>query len=146
MGGRGSRGRPVDEHSPRQPSSEVTGTDTGTDQPTANTGDEKTVRVNRRWERFVREAIAEVVANRSYNNDFVGMDALRAALDARGTTRDAQDKQLKRMSKDGTIILVPESNRKMLTDADHAAAIRIGGDDCHVVYWGEGHHRLPPEQ
>jgi hypothetical protein len=123
------------------------GTDTGADQTTANTAaDHKTARVNRRWDQFVHDAIIGATARPFNDNEWMGMTELRAALDARGTTRVAQDDQLKRMSIDGTIILVPESNRKMLTDADRAAAVRIGGDDCHVVCWGEGHHRLSPEQ
>jgi hypothetical protein len=147
MGGRGSAGRA---HAVTAGSTPIQAVQPPTeqvrvDQDTAS--DQQTALVNRRWERFVHDAITQVIANRSYDyNDFVGMTELRAALDARGTTRAAQDKQLKRMSIDGTIILYPESNRKMLTDADHAAAIRIGNDYCHIICWGEGHHRISPEQ
>jgi hypothetical protein len=41
------------------------------------------------------------------------------------------DTALKELSRTGQAILSPTSNRKLLTPADHAAAIRIGGEDNH---------------
>lgn len=58
---------------------------------------------------------------------------LRPTLDMRGLSRQTQDDTLKALSRAGRIHLVPEDNRKALTDTDHAAAIRIGGDDCHFI-------------
>jgi hypothetical protein len=37
------------------------------------------------------------------------------------------------MYKRGEIVLVPESNRKMLTPADRALAVRVGGEDNHLM-------------
>jgi hypothetical protein len=37
------------------------------------------------------------------------------------------------MLKTGTVHLVPDSNRKVLTEADHAAAIWIGGDAKNLM-------------
>jgi hypothetical protein len=41
------------------------------------------------------------------------------------------DAVLKELSRTGQAHLEPTSNRKLLTDADHTAAIRIGGEDNH---------------
>ncbi|SDI31375.1 hypothetical protein SAMN05192558_10792 [Actinokineospora alba] len=43
------------------------------------------------------------------------------------------DAVLKELDRSGKAHLVPESNRKVLTEADHAAAIRIGGEDNHLI-------------
>jgi hypothetical protein len=40
---------------------------------------------------------------------------------------------LKELSRTGQAHLVPESNRKVLNAADHEAAIRIGGEDNHLI-------------
>ncbi len=40
---------------------------------------------------------------------------------------------LKELNRTREMNLVPESNRKMLTAADHEAAIRIGGEDNHLI-------------
>lgn len=59
--------------------------------------------------------------------DFVRLADLRTEL------RLEVDALLKTMSRDRHVHLVPDENRKMLTEADHAAAIRIGGDDNHLI-------------
>ena len=41
------------------------------------------------------------------------------------------DEVLKALSRKGKVNLVPKSNRKMLTDADHRAAIHLGGEENH---------------
>ena len=43
------------------------------------------------------------------------------------------DETLLKMVRTGYAHLVPDSNRKVLTDEDHAAAIRIGGEDKHLM-------------
>jgi hypothetical protein len=43
------------------------------------------------------------------------------------------DEVLLRMMKTGTVHLAPDSNRKMLTEADHEAAVRIGGENNHLI-------------
>jgi len=63
--------------------------------------------------------------------DWVRLAKLRPRLN--GAARGEVDATLTRMTKTGTVHLVPDSNRKALTDADHAAAIRIGGEDKHLM-------------
>lgn len=88
--------------------------------------------VNDRWDAEVRDAIIGLERRKG---DWVGLVDLRPKLNMRGLSRAAQDKHLKRMSKERKIHLVSESNRKALRAPDHGAAIRIGGDDSHLVCW-----------
>lgn len=57
---------------------------------------------------------------------------LRAAMPAH-LSRSEVDDILRKLSRDKAIDIVPDSNRKTLTDADHAAAINIGGEPNHLV-------------
>ncbi|MGW4056688.1 hypothetical protein ACWEGE_00340 [Amycolatopsis sp. NPDC004747] len=61
---------------------------------------------------------------------WVGLVDLRPKLGAPAAEVDAV---LKELSRAGKIHLVPEDNRKALTAADHEAAIRIGGEDNHLL-------------
>ena len=61
---------------------------------------------------------------------WVGLVDLRPKLGAPATEVDAV---LKELSRAGKVHLVPEDNRKALTAADHEAAIRIGGEDSHLL-------------
>lgn len=61
---------------------------------------------------------------------WVGIIDLRKRL---GGTRAEQDATLKQLSRMGKIHIVPDDNRKVLTQEDHDAAIRIGGEPNHVV-------------
>jgi hypothetical protein len=63
--------------------------------------------------------------------DWVGLVDLRPML-GDAPTRDV-DAVLKELSRAGRVHLVPRSNRKLLTPADHDAAIRIGGEDNHLL-------------
>lgn len=63
--------------------------------------------------------------------DWVALVELRPML-GEASTADV-DSVLKELSRSGQADLVPESNRKALTAADHAAAIRVGGDDNHLI-------------
>jgi hypothetical protein len=63
--------------------------------------------------------------------DWVGLVDLRPLL-GEAPTPDV-DAVLKELSRTGQVHLVPESNRKALTAADHEAAIRIGGEDNHLI-------------
>ncbi|MGQ0837798.1 hypothetical protein [Actinokineospora sp.] len=63
--------------------------------------------------------------------DWVGLVALRPMLGNAPT--EEVDAVLKELSRTGQAHLVPESNRKVLTPADHDAAIRIGGGDNHLL-------------
>ncbi|MGW4522407.1 hypothetical protein [Amycolatopsis sp. NPDC004378] len=61
---------------------------------------------------------------------WVGLVDLRPKLGAPAAEVDAV---LKELSRAGKVHLVPEDNRKALTAADHEAAIRIGGEDNHLL-------------
>jgi hypothetical protein len=63
--------------------------------------------------------------------DWVRLAKLRPALD--GASRDDVDRVLLAMSRTGLVHLSPDSNRKALTEADRAAAIRIGSEPKHLV-------------
>lgn len=63
--------------------------------------------------------------------NWVKLAKLRPQLN--GAAKAEVDATLRTMTKTGTVHLVPDSNRKALTDADHAAAIRIGGEDKHLM-------------
>jgi hypothetical protein len=63
--------------------------------------------------------------------DWVGLVDLRSMLG--DAPRQDVDAVLKELSRTKQAVLVPESNRKALTAADHEAAIRIGGEDNHLL-------------
>jgi hypothetical protein len=63
--------------------------------------------------------------------DWVRLAKVRPRLD--GADRGEVDETLLKMVKDGDTHLVAGANRKVLTDDDHAAAIRIGGEDKHLM-------------
>lgn len=62
--------------------------------------------------------------------DWVRLASLRPLL---SLDRDVQDLTLLAMVRTGSVHLSPDSNRKVLTDADHTAALTIGGDANHLV-------------
>ena len=62
---------------------------------------------------------------------FVRLAALRSLLN--GSSRADVDEALRTMSQSRRANLMPESNRKTLTDADHRAAIHIGRQDNHLI-------------
>jgi hypothetical protein len=63
--------------------------------------------------------------------DWVSLADLRPMLG--GAPRNDVDAVLKQLSRTKQVVLVPESNRKALTATDHDAAIRIGGEDNHLL-------------
>lgn len=63
--------------------------------------------------------------------DWVRLAKLRPKLN--GADRDEVDRTLLEMTKTGLVHLAPDSDRKTLTDVDHAAAIRVGNEDNHLV-------------
>ncbi|KDN17387.1 hypothetical protein [Amycolatopsis rifamycinica] len=75
----------------------------------------------------IRVAYRELVTE---PRGWVGLVDLRPKLGAPAAEVDAL---LKELSRAGKIHLVPEDNRKALTAADHEAAIRIGGEDNHLL-------------
>lgn len=63
--------------------------------------------------------------------DWVRLAKLRPKLN--GADKGEVDAVLLEMVKTGTVHLAPDSNRKVLTEDDHAAALRIAGEDNHLV-------------
>jgi hypothetical protein len=76
----------------------------------------------------IRNAYRELVKE---PRGWVGLVDLRPKLG--DASAEEVDAVLKKLSGSGEIHLVPEDNRKVLTAADHAAAIRIGGEDNHLL-------------
>lgn len=63
--------------------------------------------------------------------DPVSLTELRPLL---GTApRAAVDATLRQLSRARRVNLVPQANQKILSQADRAAAVRIGNEDCHFV-------------
>lgn len=63
--------------------------------------------------------------------DWIRLARIRPRLN--GADKSEVDKVLLKMMKARTIHLAPSSNRKVLTDDDRAAAVRIGGEDKHLI-------------
>jgi hypothetical protein len=78
-------------------------------------------------EERIRVAYRELVKE---PRGWVGLVDLRPKL---GAPAGEVDAVLKELSRAGKVHLVPEDNRKALTAADHEAAIRIGGEDNHLL-------------
>ncbi len=76
----------------------------------------------------IRLAYRELVTG---SRGWVGLAELRSKLG--GVPVAEVDSALKELSSTGAAHLVPEENRKALTTADHEAAIRIGGQDNHLI-------------
>ena len=79
-------------------------------------------------EELVRDLYRELSAK---SEDWVRLARIRPQTD--GIDRDAVDAVLLKMIKTGRVHLAPDSNRKVLTDEDHEAAIRIGSEDKHLL-------------
>lgn len=62
---------------------------------------------------------------------WVSLGRLRGAL--ADVPRAAMDEGLRRLDLVHGVFLVPEPNKKTLSDAERAAAIRIGGEDKHLI-------------
>lgn len=63
--------------------------------------------------------------------DWVSLTSLRQALPP--VKRADVDNTLRELNRTSRVFIVPESNRKVLTAADRRAAIRIGGEDSHLI-------------
>ncbi|WP_231648614.1 hypothetical protein [Saccharothrix sp. NRRL B-16348] len=79
-------------------------------------------------ESVIRDAYLELSVK---PQDWVRLAKLRPKLN--GADKAEVDEVLLEMVKTGTVHLAPDSNRKVLTDADHAAAVRVAGEDNHLV-------------
>lgn len=62
---------------------------------------------------------------------WVRLARLRAALP--GLPRPTLDAALTALFRAGLVQLAPESNRRALRPDDHDAALRLGGEDCHLL-------------
>lgn len=76
----------------------------------------------------IRSAYRELAKE---SRGWVGLKELRPKLG--GASASEVDALLKKLSGTGKVHLVPDDNRKALTEADHEAAIRIGGEDNHLI-------------
>jgi hypothetical protein len=82
-------------------------------------------------ETAIRTAYAKI-ATRT-DNPYVGLAALRAHLDP-GIAREDVDQALDQMIERPDVHLTAELNQRLLTDADHAAAVDIADEPRHVLY------------
>jgi hypothetical protein len=78
---------------------------------------------------LLRAAYADLAAK---PGEWAGLAELRAAVGP-DADREAVDRALVALGRAPGVTLAPESNRKALTPADHAAALRVGGEDKHLV-------------
>lgn len=62
--------------------------------------------------------------------DWIRLARIRPLVDA---PREEVDKALIELMYTGLVHLSPDSNTKVLTNADHEAAIRVGGEDLHIL-------------
>lgn len=63
--------------------------------------------------------------------DWIRLARIRPRLNGAG--KGEVDETLVKMMKTGTVHFAPESNTKVLTAEDHAAALRVGSEDLHLV-------------
>jgi hypothetical protein len=92
-------------------------------QPPQSAGEELGTRIRRTYASVATEPGA-----------WVSLVDLRAALD--GVDRDEVDAALKQLEREPDINIVPQSNRKALKQAQHDAAVWIGGQDKHFIAIG----------
>ena len=80
----------------------------------------------------IEELIRDVYQNLSVKRqDWVRLARIRPEIAS--VDREDIDGVLLKMIKSGRVHLAPDSNRKVLTVADHEAAIRIGGEENHLL-------------
>ncbi|TDP94985.1 hypothetical protein [Labedaea rhizosphaerae] len=79
-------------------------------------------------ESMIRGAYRELATR---PQDWVRLAKLRPKLD--GAERSEVDDTLFSMTKTGLVHLAPSANRRALTDDDHKAAIRINGEENHLL-------------
>ena len=84
-------------------------------------------------DRDVRDAYEDVLNITNSQVAWVDLTRLRTALNTRGMSRDRQDEALLRMVDQRKIRLIPEENQKVISDRDRAAAIRLSGEDKHLI-------------
>ena len=80
-------------------------------------------------EAWIRAAYVDLTFRRP--GSWVKLSALRPRL--RNLARDVVDTELDRMVDLPEVHLKSEFNQSSVDDADRAAAVRIGGEDCHLL-------------
>jgi hypothetical protein len=145
MGGRGSKGNSSAGNSRRKPTDVELANEIARDVrppteppagPRTPEADPREAARYARAEKIIHKALDDIMASdRARLGEFIKMTDLRAELDMRGISRATQDKYLKQLSKDRKLYLNPESNRKILEQADHDAAVQIGGQANHLAIW-----------
>jgi hypothetical protein len=63
-----------------------------------------------------------------------GFESVRVAREALAGADDF-DQEMIRLYREQKINLIPQSNQMALTEADWAAAVRVGGETKHLVCW-----------
>jgi len=79
-------------------------------------------------ESLIREVYDDLSAE---PQDWIRLARIRPRLN--GADKSEVDQVLLKMMKTGKVHLAPDSNTKVLTKADHEAAVRIGGEDKHLI-------------
>lgn len=74
---------------------------------------------------------AAVRALEHSSGDLIGLTDLREALG--DIHPDELNRGLRELSRTGNANLMPEPNRKALTQEDHDASVRVGGEANHVI-------------
>ncbi|MDY7090335.1 MAG: hypothetical protein SYR96_35240 [Actinomycetota bacterium] len=78
--------------------------------------------------------LSSVQALSAKTGDWVSLRRLRPFF--ADVPREQLDEALRQLSDSGTVTIVPESNQRTLTAADHEAALRLGGQDNHLLAVG----------
>jgi len=90
----------------------------------------------------VENAIRAAYRKHGKDGDYVGLAEIRAELGTKYNRADV-DAALKRLAvePESGANIVPQSNQKALTPADHAAALHIGGQDRHFIHFEDSSPR-----
>ncbi len=96
------------------------------------------------------EASIKAAAEHVHAGDWMPLSELRTKLPADASREDV-DALLKQLSRDGKVELAPNPDRKSLTSADRESAVRIGGDENHLIVfkpdWVKGSKpKIDPEE
>ncbi|GID31126.1 hypothetical protein [Paractinoplanes brasiliensis] len=78
--------------------------------------------------------LSAVQALAAKSGDWVSLRRLRPFF--ADVPREQLDEALRQLSDSGAVTIVPESNQRTLTAADHEAALRLGGQDNHLLAVG----------
>lgn len=77
----------------------------------------------------IRQALA-----RFPNSSFATLATVRQEMAARGiTSREDQDAEIRALVNSGNANMIPQANLKALTSAQRDAALRIGGENKHLI-------------